>query len=136
MGTKLSDEFANRLNALELELERQQSDLQYLKDLETVVELEKKVRSTTNSAPKTARPIVAPTARPQPKTLPVEAPQGVFTVCLMFNRQNPSEWSEETNGWRIANHGVRFNDYNQAALCAKRLKSRFPDYPIEVIRVK
>lgn len=133
MITSLTEEFESRVTALEQEQVRQQTDLEGLQDLATILHLEQEVNTTSGFLTLEVDTAPAPEIEiPEPVKL---APQGSFAVCLMFNQQAPSEWSEETCGWRIANHGMHFDDYQQALNCAEKLRSRFPDYPIEVREV-
>lgn len=131
MITSLTEEFESRVTALEQEQVRQQTDLEDLQDLTTILHLEQEVNATSG--------LLTDETAPAPEIERLEAvkssPRGSFAVCLMFNQQAPSEWSEETCGWRIANHGMHFNDYQQALHCAEKLRGRFPDYPIEVREV-
>lgn len=133
MITSLTEEFESRVCALETEQVRQQIDLEGLQDLSTILHLEQEVNAASGFLEievKTKEVIPVPEIK---IAAPVEASkQGSFAVCLMFNQQSPSEWSEETCGWRIANHGMHFTDYQQALNCAEKLRVRFPDYPIEV----
>jgi hypothetical protein len=133
MITSLTEEFESRVTALEQEQVRQQTDLEDLQDLATILHLEQAV-NTTNGFLRLEPETTAEPDIEIVETVPF-TPQGSFAVCLMFNQQAPSEWSEETCGWRIANHGMHFDDYQQALKCAEKLRSRFPDYPIEVREV-
>ncbi|MEN9460337.1 MAG: hypothetical protein RIS84_357 [Pseudomonadota bacterium] len=135
MITNLTEEFESRVSALEREQMRQQTDLEGLQDLSTILHLEKEVNAISGFLEIESEEAI--TSIPTPKIAPAvkSAKQGCFAVCLMFNQQAPSEWSEETSGWRIAHHGMHFQDYQQALHCAEKLRNRFPDYPIEVREV-
>ena len=134
MITSLKEEFESRVTALEREQVRQQTALEDLQDLSTILHLENEVNVTSGLLKLEIEEAISV---PEPKmSMPIESvTQGSFAVCLMFNQQAPSEWSEETSGWRIANHGMHFSDYEQASRCAEKLRIRFPDYPIEVREV-
>ncbi|MDD2817081.1 MAG: hypothetical protein PHP00_15340 [Thiotrichaceae bacterium] len=134
MITSLKEEFESRVTNLEREQVRQQTALEGLQDLSTILHLEHEVNVTSGLLTVEIEEAISV---PEPKMLmPIESvTQASFAVCLMFNQQAPSEWSEETCGWRIANHGMHFTDYEQASRCAEKLRVRFPDYPIEVREV-
>jgi hypothetical protein len=56
-----------------------------------------------------------------------------YVVCLMFNPTSPSEWAEEAGGgWRGRGLGTAYPDQKSAQMCLKQLKSKWPDYPIEI----
>lgn len=134
MITSLTEVFESRVTALEQEQARQQDDLEDLQDLATILHLEREVNNTSGFL----EPETEAVAEIEVLELEVTEPstQTYFAVCLMFNQQAPSEWSEETCGWRIANHGMHFSNYQQALACAEKLRGRFPDYPIEVREVR
>lgn len=132
MISSLKEVFESRVHALETEQERQQNDVDGLrKDFVTILRLEEEIIAE-KGLPAQLPLVINP---PEPIiTESLETHAGKFVVCLMFNQQAPSEWSEETSGWRIANHGMQFDNYRQALFCAERLRTRFPDYPIEVVK--
>jgi hypothetical protein len=70
-----------------------------------------------------------------PGKKPATERQG-FVVCLLFNPASPSEWSEEGGGgWRGKGMGTPYPDKNAAAKKYKALKTKWPDYPIEIRRI-
>lgn len=135
MITNLIEEFESRVSALEREQVRQQTDLEGLQDLNTILHLEKEVNASTSFLEIESEESLILAPETETLTAVKSVTQGCFAVCLMFNQQSPSEWSEDTSGWRIAHHGMHFTDYQQALHCAEKLRSRFPDYPIEVREV-
>lgn len=135
MITSLTEEFESRVSALEREQVRQQTALEGLQDLTTILHLEKEVNNTSGFLEIDIEEAAIPIPETPMLTRMESVTQASFAVCLMFNQQAPSEWSEETCGWRIANHGMHFTDYQQALQCAEKLRRRFPDYPIEVREV-
>ena len=135
MTTSLIAEFESRVNALEREQVRQQTALEGLQDLTTILHLEQEVNAASGFLElEIEEPIPVPETKISTPIINTVT-QNSFAVCLMFNQQAPSEWSEETCGWRIANHGMHFTDYQQAVHCAEKLRQRFPDYPIAVREV-
>jgi len=56
-----------------------------------------------------------------------------YIVCLLFNQDKPSEWSEESGGgWRGPNMGTRYATKAKAQAVAQQLKQKWPDYPIQI----
>jgi len=63
---------------------------------------------------------------------PVTARAG-FVVCLLFNETAPSEWAEEAGGgWRGKGLGTAYPDKASAQRTYIELKTKWPDYPIEI----
>ena len=56
-----------------------------------------------------------------------------YIVCLLFNQDKPSEWSEESGGgWRGPDMGTRYKTKAKALAVAQKLKQKWPDYPIQI----
>jgi len=55
-----------------------------------------------------------------------------YVVCLMFNPHSPPEWSG--NQWHIHGKGKCFSSAEQAYQCLQKLKERWPDYPLQVLK--
>lgn len=66
---------------------------------------------------------------------PVTARQG-FVVCLLFNEAAPSEWADDAGGgWRGKGLGTPYPTSNAAYKKLQELKTKWPDYPIEVRQI-
>lgn len=62
-------------------------------------------------------------------------PNHGYLVCLVFNPNSPSEWSDEAGGgWRGRNMGTRYPTYEKAEETLKELRKKWPDNPMQVIR--
>lgn len=58
-----------------------------------------------------------------------------YVVCLTFNRNSPTEWSEESGGgWREAGRGQCYVSLEAAQECLAKLKQQWPDYPFKILR--
>ena len=176
---KVSDELRKRLKFLEEEQERQEKelvDLDNLRDLATIAELETELKRLEKegfkqdaAAKKTAKDVdlekekklleegekaqkemAAPAPQPQP-TFKLELaeeflldteekPQkavakGGFAICLMFNEESPTEWSEESGGgWRGRGLGARYPTQKEAERVLQQLKQKWPDYPLKILK--
>jgi len=59
-----------------------------------------------------------------------------YVVCLMFNVNSPSEWSEDAGGgWRGKGMGTSYATRAEADKLLQQLKQKWPDYPIESHKV-
>lgn len=59
-----------------------------------------------------------------------------FVVCLMFNVNSPSEWSEDAGGgWRGKGMGTSYATRADAEKLLQQLKQKWPEYPIELHKV-
>ncbi len=60
-----------------------------------------------------------------------------YVVCLMFNPNAPTEWSEESGGgWRGKGSGTSYPTRAKADKMLQELKQKWPDYPIKLHQVK
>ena len=56
-----------------------------------------------------------------------------FVICLNFNKDSPSEWSEQAGGgWRGMGLGTYYPDKAQAEIMLQKLQSKWPDYPLSI----
>lgn len=56
-----------------------------------------------------------------------------YIVVLMFDPKSPTEWSEESSGWRGKGQGTVYSNENEARIILKKLQQKWPDYPLKVI---
>lgn len=62
---------------------------------------------------------------------------GGLAVCLLFNKNSPSEWSDEAGGgWRGRGMGTHYPTQDEAKAKLQELKTKWPDYPIEIRKAK
>lgn len=60
--------------------------------------------------------------------------KGGFSVCLVFNPQTPSEWSEEGGGgWRGKGLGTHYATREEAEKRLQELKKKWPEYPLRIM---
>lgn len=58
-----------------------------------------------------------------------------YVICLSYEAQTPSEWSDESGGgWRERGKGKQYNDIKQAKRRLLQLKKKWPDYPLKIIK--
>lgn len=56
-----------------------------------------------------------------------------FIVLLMFDPKSPTEWSEQSSGgWRGKGQGTVYSTQAEANAMLKKLKQKWPDYPLKV----
>ena len=58
-----------------------------------------------------------------------------YVVCLLFNRKAPTEWSDKSGGgWRQRGKGTRYATIEEAKESYLKLKKKWPDYPLKVMK--
>lgn len=58
-----------------------------------------------------------------------------YIIRLMFNPDNPSEWSSDAGGgWRDAGQGQCFSTKKQVKAVFAKLKKQWPNYPLKMIQ--
>ncbi|ALG68226.1 hypothetical protein [Beggiatoa leptomitoformis] len=68
-----------------------------------------------------------------PKTTESTGAKVGYIICLMFNVQKPTEWTEDGGGgWRESGKGFCYATLEQAKTRLEFLRAKWPDYPIEL----
>jgi len=61
----------------------------------------------------------------------------IYVIRLIIEGGKSSEWSEESGGgWRDQGAGMHYTSVNQVKKRFKVLKTRWPDYPIKIVKIK
>lgn len=55
-----------------------------------------------------------------------------FIILLMFDPKAPTEWSEESSGWRGKGQGTVYATEKEAKAILVKLKQKWPDYPLKI----
>lgn len=55
-----------------------------------------------------------------------------FIILLMFDPKAPTEWSEDSSGWRGKGQGTVYATEKDAKTALVKLKQKWPDYPLKV----
>ncbi len=103
-------------------------DIDLLKESDLLKEGDVPVATTTVQAPQDIDLTLEELTRPKSKV------QGKgFVILLMFDPKSPTEWSEESSGWRGKGQGTVYSTENDAKIVLKKLKQKWPDYPLKII---
>jgi len=133
---KISSELEQRIREIELEQERQDSELdEFLRDLVEVIRLEAELAKMSDEeilalVKRIKEDEKETVVEPEPPPPPVA--KG-YVVCLLFNPKIPTEWSEESGGgWREQGQGTRYPVSEEAQQRLQLLQKKWPDYPMKV----
>ena len=136
-------ELEERLKKLEDEQFRQQTDLH---DLEDIKRLEAKLRSLSDDMNldlshkvkkfQLGKDQLEVASKLESKLHENEDDlRDGYVVCLLFNRKTPTEWSDKSGGgWRQRGKGTRYATVEEAKTSYLKLKEKWPDYPLKVMK--
>jgi hypothetical protein len=161
---KISKNLLERIEQLEVEQEQQQQELKHLEkltDLSSINDLEQELlklsdneKSTKQQNSKNVDKSIEITLNNKNKSIKSsdkKKPTNIdlskerlnkekgkgYVVCLMFNQNFPSEWSDEgAGGWRSSGQGTCYLTKKLVNHKFTELKSRWSDYPLEIRQLK
>jgi len=128
-----------RVENLEHEQEEQDKALVYLRDLESLSGIhidEFHGESKENDEESITLEITIEDIEEELGLSTPKKPEHGYVISLIFDPNNPAEWSEEAGGgWRDRGMGTRYEAATDVKSRLKSLKKQWPTYPLRITKV-
>jgi len=128
-----------RVENLEKEQKSQDKALFYLRDLESLSGIhlaEFYEESEKNDDESVTLGITVEDIEEELGLSKPKEPEHGYVISLIFDPNNPAEWSEEAGGgWRTQGMGTRYENMEDVKSRLKLLKKQWPTYPLKITKV-